>query len=122
MVIMFGNPSMLLAIKEEWFAKRAIKRLLKAHSAVSAEKPSLAGIDLYREILLHTRQVSPQQLDQILEGAEDSVDEWTAPGREGLGFREVVHFFVMSQYQAAGRMGATISFRELVNSLVPADL
>ncbi len=35
---------------------------------------------------------------------------WTARGRDELGFREVAHYFVMSQYQAARHVGAVVSF------------
>ena len=112
---------MFLAIKEKRFAKRVIKRLLKSYSAVSAEKPGLSGKALYREVLLH-EQVEPLRVDQILRQAEDSIDEWTAHGRDGLGFREVAHYFVMSQHQAAGYVGTVVSFRGIVNSLIPADL
>ena len=113
---------MFLAFKEKRFAKRLVKRLLKSYSAVSVEKPELSGEVLYGKVLLHTQQVDPVRVDQILEQAEDSVDEWTARGRGELGFREVAHFFVMSQYQAAGHVGTVVSFKEIVDSLIPADL
>jgi hypothetical protein len=112
----------LLAIREKRFSRRAVKRLLKSHSAVSARTPDLSGKALYREVLLHTQQVDPSHVDKILRQAEDSVDEWTAPGREELGFREVVHFFVVSQYVAAGHIGTVVSFREVVDLLIPADM
>ena len=113
---------MFRVIKEKRFAKRVIKRLLKSHSAVSVEKSDLSGKALYREVLLHTRQVEPSRVDEILRQAEDSVDQWTAPSRDELGFREVVHYFVLSQYQAAGHVGSMVSFGDIVNSLIPADL
>ena len=112
----------LLATKEKQFSRRAVKRLLKSHSAVSAQNPDLSGKALYREVLLHSQQVDPSFVDQILRQAEDSVDEWTAFGRETLGFREVVHFFVFSQYVAAGHVGTVVSFREIVDLLIPADM
>ena len=112
----------LLAIKEKQFSRRAVKRLLKSHSAVSAQNPDLSGKTLYREVLLHSQQVDPSFVDQILRQTEDSVDEWTAPCREALGFREVVHFFVLSQYVAAGHVGTVVSFREIVDLLIPADM
>jgi len=113
---------MFLATREKLFARRAIKRLLKSHSTVSAEKPGLSGEALYREVLLHARQADPAQVDEILRQAEDSVDEWTAPGRNALGFREVVHFVVMLQYKATGHEGAVVSFGKIVNSLIPEEL
>ena len=113
---------MFLAIKEKRFAKRVIKNLLKSHAAVSTENPGLSDKALYKEVLLHTRQVDAPQADEILLQAEDSVDAWTARTSEGMRFRQVVHFFVMSQYLAAGHTGAIVSFREIVYSLIPADL
>ena len=113
---------MFLAFKEKRFAKRAIRRLLKLHSAVSAENSGLSGIALYRAVLLRTQQLDMSGVGQLLRQAEDSIDEWTSPGRGGLGFREVVHFFVMSEFREAGHAGTVISVRDVVNSLVPADL
>lgn len=113
---------MILAYREKRFAKRAIQHLLNSHSAVSAEQPGLSGRALYRDILLHTQQVDPPLVDQILTQAEASIDEWTSDTGDRLGFRAVVHFFVMSRYQAAGHAGTVVSLREIVNSLIPADL
>ena len=113
---------MFLAVKEKRFAKRVIKRLLEAYSAVSADNPDLSDKALYREVLLHTQQVDPLRVDQLLLQAEDSIDEWTAPGRDELGFREIAHFFVLTQYQATGHKGTVVSFGEIVDSLIPAEL
>ena len=113
---------MFLAFKEKRFAKRVIKRLLEAYLTVSAENPALSDKALYREVLLHTQQVNLSRVDQMLQQAEDSLDQWTASGRDGLGFREVAHFFVLTQYQATGHKGTVISFEQIVNSLIPAEL
>jgi hypothetical protein len=109
-------------LRERLFASRIVKRLLRSHAAVRAIKPDLAGNDLYREVLLHSGTVEPSQVNRWLADAEDSVDEWTAPGRHGLGLREVAHFLVMSRFQAKGKPGARISFGALVNDLIPEDL
>jgi len=114
--------SIFLTIKERHFAKRITRRLLKSYAAVSVEKLDLSGKALYREVLLHTRQVEPSRVDQILRQAEESIDEWTAPGRSGLGFREVVHFFVMLKHIEAGHKGAVVSFGEIVDTMIPAHL
>lgn len=108
--------------KEKRFARRLIGELLSSYAIVRLEKPELSGEELYRDVLLRTPGVEPEQVDELLRRASDSVDAWTAPGRKGLGFRELVHFFVMSRYQAEGRVGSMISFGDLVNALVPADL
>ena len=85
-----------LAFKEKRFAKRLIKSLLEPYSTVSMEKLELSGKSLYREVLLHTQQADCSSVEPILRQAESSVDRWTAPGRDGPGFREVVHFFVLT--------------------------
>ncbi len=114
--------NILLTIKEKRFAKRVARRLLRSYAAVSVEKFDLSGKALYREVLLHTQQVEPSRVDQILQQAEDSIDEWTAPGRSGLGFREVVHFFVMLKHIEAGYNGTVVSFGKIVDTLIPAHL
>lgn len=111
-----------VVIRERRFAKRLIKHLLESYSAVNLGKDGLSGKPLYRKVLLHTQQVDPSHVDRILWQAEGSVDEWTAPGREELGFREVVHFLIMLQFNDSGHQGSVISFRRMVNSLVPAHL
>jgi len=113
---------MFLALKEKYFAKRVIRRLLESYLAVSAENPELSNKALYREVLLHTKQVDQSRVDRILQQAEASIDEWAARGRDELGFREVAHFFVMLQHHAAGYEGAVVSFGHIVDSLIPADM
>jgi hypothetical protein len=114
--------SVFLTIKERHFAKRVTRRLLKSYTAVSVEKLELSGKALYREVLLHTQQVEPSRVDQILRQAGESIDQWTAPGRSELGFREVVHFFVMLKHIEAGHRGTVVSFGEIVDRLIPAHL
>ena len=113
---------MFLAFKEKRFAKRLIRLLLQKYSAVSAENPGLSGKALYREVLLRTQRIDPSLVDRMLQQAESSVDQWTASGRDGLGFREVAHFFTLAQYRATGHKGTIVSFEQLVNSRIPADL
>ena len=113
---------MFLAFREKRFAKRAIQHLLEKYSLVSAENPDLSGKALYREVLLRTQQIAPLRVDLMLQQAEDSIDQWTAGARDGLGFREVAHFFTLRQYLAAGHEGTVISFDQIVNSLIPANL
>jgi hypothetical protein len=113
---------MFLAIRETRFAKRVVRQLLKSYSAVSAKNASLSGEPLYREVLLHSDLVDPSHVDEVLWQAEDSIDEWTTNSSKGLGFRQVVHFVVYSQYLAAGNVGTVVSFKEIVYSLIPADM
>jgi hypothetical protein len=113
---------MFLAIQEKRFAKRIIKRLLRSHAAISRRKPDLSNGALYREVLLHTKLVDSSLVDQVLQQAEDSADLWTTSSMDVHGFRQVAHFFVVSQYQASGKVGAVVSFREIVYSMIPADM
>lgn len=113
---------MILAIKEKRFAKKIAKDLLKSHSVVSGERPDLFGKALYREVLQHSQEVDPSGADRILLQVEDSVDLWTTGTMAELTFRQVVHFVVMLQYRAAGNSGAVVSFRDIVYSMIPADL
>ncbi len=111
-----------VSLRERLFARRVVRRLLKSYAAVHAAKPELSGTALYREVLLHSGAVDATQVDRWLVDAEDSVDEWTAPGRHGLGLREVAHFLVMSRYRDTGKPGATISFGSIVKALIPDRL
>ena len=113
---------MFLAIRETRFAKRVVRQLLKSYSAVSAKNPALSGESLYREVLLHTNLVDASNVDEILWQAEDSIDEWTTNSSKGLGFRQVAHFVVYSQYLAVGNSGTVVSFKDIVYSLIPADM
>jgi len=113
---------MFLAIRERRFAKRVINRLLKSYSTISAEKPELSGEALYKDILLHSRLVDQSDLDQTLWEAEDSVDEYTSDATKAMGLRQVAHFVVMSQFRAAGHVGSVVSLKDIVYSMIPADL
>jgi hypothetical protein len=111
-----------VSLRERLFARRIVKRLLKSHAAVRASKPDLSGAALYREVLLHSGAVDPTHVNRWLVDAEDSVDEWTAPGRHELGLREVAHFLVMSRYQDKGNPGSVVSFGAIVKQLIPEHL
>ncbi len=113
---------MFEAAKETRFAKRVVKRLLKSHKTVSASNPELAGSALYKEVLLHSELVPAKDISKLLSQAEDSADEWTSEAKDRLHFRHVAHFLVMSLHEAAGNSGATVSFKNIVYSLVRDDM
>jgi hypothetical protein len=113
---------MFLAIRERRYARRVVKQLLKSHSAVTAENSGLSGQPLYREVLLHSNLVDPSHVDELLWQAEDSIDEWTTHSGKRLGFRQVAHFVLVSQYRAPGNLGSVVSFKEIVYSMIPAEL
>jgi hypothetical protein len=113
---------MFQAIRETRFAKRIVRQLLKSHAAINANNPDLSGEPLYREVLVHSSLVDSSRVDEFLWQAEDSIDEWTAHSKKGLGLRQVAHFVVVSEYRAAGHLGTVVSFKNIVYSLIPADL
>jgi hypothetical protein len=113
---------MFLAIRETRFAKRIVRQVLKSHSAISANNPDLSGEPLYREVLIHTGLVDSSRVDEILWQAEDSIDEWTTHSEKGLGLRQVAHFVVVWKHHTAGNLGSVVSFKNIVYSLIPADL
>ena len=117
----FGTP-MFQAIKERRFAKRLIRQLLQSYRSVTDSDRSLYGNALYRKVLLHSEKVNETEVDEILKLAETSVDDWTAGAADSYDFRQVVHFVVMSKYEQAGHIGAVISFKDVVYSLVPESL
>ena len=112
----------LVSLRERRFARRIVKRLLNSHAAVRTSKPELTGTALYREVLLHSGSLEASRIDGWLDEAEDSVDQWTAGARSGLGLREVAHFLVMSCYRDEGNPGSRISFSAVVNALIPKHL
>jgi hypothetical protein len=112
----------LISLQERMFARRIIKSLLKSYAQVHGSKPELTGTDLYREVLVHSGAVGADDVNRWLDDAEESVDEWTAPGRAELGLREVAHFLVVSRHRAKGHAGSLVSFASIVNAMVPAHL
>ena len=119
---MITRAHMFQAMREKRFAKRIARLLLKSYSAVRAGNSELIGAALYREVLVHSEQIGSSDVEQFLQQAEDSVDLWTTDSTQELGLRQIVHFLVMSKYKSAGHVGAVVSFREIVYSLIPSDL
>ena len=113
------NPA---ALRERWLAHRVAKRLLRSHAAVARAEPRLSGRDLYRAVLDRSGLVEPSRVEETLALAEDSVDEWTAPRREGLGLRELAHFVIMALHRSRGHVGAVVSFAAIVEALIPPEL
>jgi hypothetical protein len=113
------NPA---AIRERWLARSVARRLLRSHAAVTLAHPGLAGRDLYRAILSRSGLVGSGEVEETLKLAEDSVDEWTAPQRTGLGLRELAHFLIMALHRARGHSGAIVSFGAIVEALIPPHL
>ena len=114
--------SWLVSFRERMFARRIVKQLLKSYEAVHASRPALTGTQLYREVLIHSGAVEAGDVDRWLRDAEDSVDEWTAPGRDELRLREVAHFLVVFRHQKQGHVGAAVSFAAIVDAMIPAHL
>jgi hypothetical protein len=113
---------MFLAFQQKRYAKRLVRQLLKSYAIVSNEDPALAGEHLYREVLLRSKLVDAAQVDEVLWQADDSIDEWTTHANTELGFRAVVHFVLLSHFQSGDDLGPVVSFKNIVYSLVAADL
>lgn len=112
----------LLVVRETLFVKCLVRHLLKSYSAVSAQQMNLSGKALYREVLLYSKRVDRDLVDSILEQAEDSADQWTTGQDNVFGFRQVVHFLILTQYIQSGHRGTRISFREIVYARVSSKL
>jgi len=119
---MFDVGRLLLGFRQKRFARDAVRALMNGYGAVRVDQPELRGRDLYREVLLRVESAAAADVDDLLTRAEHSVDEWTARGREELGFRELVHYVVVANYAALERTGAIVSFEKIVRSMVPADI
>lgn len=113
---------MFVAIRETRFAKRIVRQVLKSHSVISTDNPDLSGEPLYREVLIDTGLVDSTRVDEILSQAEDSIDEWTTHSEKKLGLRQVAHFVVVWKYRTAGNSGSVVSFKNIVYTLISADL
>ncbi len=113
---------LVTAIKEKSFARGMIRKLLRAYEAVRATQPQLTGEGLYREVLQRAGLVEPARVDEFIQLAEDSMDAWTAPGRDRLGLREIAHYVVLERYRERGHAGSIVSFGEIVNSMIAPHL
>lgn len=114
--------SLYRVIREIYFAKRIAKCMLKSYTIVHAKNLSLSGRDLYKEVLLNSRQIDCRRVEQILKQVKDSTDLWTYGTLKEPGFRQIVHFLILSLYVEKGHHGATVSFRDIVYSLIPENL
>ncbi len=110
------------AFKEICFVKRTAKHLLKSYSIVRSQNADLSGRALYKEVLLYSKKIDSQQVDLIIKQAEDSTDYWTSGDLKEPGFRQIVHFLIVSMYLDNGHQSTTVSFRDIVYTLIPADL
>lgn len=116
------RPSWLASLRARLFARRTLKHLLRSYEAVRARRPDLSGNALYGEVLVESGAVSADDIGRWLRDAEDSMDEWTAPGRDELRLREVAHFLVVWRYRKQGHVGAAVSFAAIVDAMIPAHL
>ena len=120
--LLAGIKFRLIEIRETLFVKFLVRQLLRSYAKVCAQQGNLSGKSLYREVLLHSNRVDKTVVDSVLEQAEDSADFWTTGKLNEFGFRQVVHFLVLTLYMENGHQGTNISFREIVYSLIPSDL
>jgi hypothetical protein len=113
---------MLSAFKEWLHFRRQVKDLVRLCTKVHAANPDLSGSSLYKEVLLQTTAVDEAAVDQTLRRAEVDLDEWMNTEDRTLGFREVVHYHLLTQHLKDGGAGIEIALDDIVRALVPKDL
>ena len=120
--VMLTRMHWFTASKEIHFAQHLVRHLLKSYSVVSEKNLNLSGKALYREVLLHSGRVDSSRVDLFLQQAENNSDLWTTGILKELGFRQVVHFLIISLYLSDGHLGTIVSFKKIIYSLIPSDL
>jgi len=113
---------MLSAFKEWLYFRRQVKDLVRSCRKVHAANPDLSGRSLYKEVLLQTTAFDDAEVDQILRRAEGDLDEWMNIEDRTLGFREVVHYHLLTQHLKDGGTGIEVALDDIVRALVPKDL
>jgi transposase len=116
--------ALLVGWRERQHAARTSRELLELYGRVAAARPGLRKEELYRQVVLaRLGGGTLAAADEILDRATESFATW--PAERPLTFRDVVHYFAVSEYFAstgnvAGwtqeNMGTVVSKR------VPEDL
>ena len=96
--------------------------LVESCAALKSSRPELSREALYKETLLQDPRADDREVDRLLLDAKRSVDAWTNPEEREFGFRELVHFILLSQSVNEGRSGTLVSLDSIVRSMVPEDL
>jgi hypothetical protein len=118
-----GNPlSWLLAWRERRFAAERSRQLMRLHGTVSTAHPGLAKAALYRRIVAARIGEDELAVERVLRQADESFASWPVP--RALNFRDVVHYLVVSEFQALspGARGMQADIRPEVHAVVPVDL
>ena len=115
-------PVSLLAWREQRFAARVSRDLLRLHSVVSSRHPELKGRDLYRRILADRMGDDATGIEAILQGAELTFAQW--PVARELKFVDVVHYLAASEFLAThpGSRWIHADMKQIVASRIPRDL
>ena len=113
---------MIAKLIEWWRFRRQIKNLVASAIDIASAHPELSGKPLYRAALIAASALDPLEANQIIERAESSLDPWTNPEGGELKFRDVVHYFVLTQHLTQRGQGVRIALGRLSCSLVPSDL
>ena len=110
--------------QERQHAARTSRELLTLYRKVAVARPGLRREELYRQVVLaHLGGGTMAAADEILDRATESFATW--PAERPLTFRDVVHYFAVSDYLAANHdiAGWTQeNMGRVVAKLVPDDL
>jgi transposase-like protein len=110
--------------QERQHAARTSRELLQLYRKVAAERPGLRREDLYRQVVLARLGGGTRaSADEILDRATESFATW--PAERPLTFRDVVHYFAVSEYLASSKDVADWTQENMGNvvaRLIPEDL
>ena len=117
-----GVAAILFAWRERRFATGICRDMLRLHADVTASRPELQGLPLYRRIVSAHHGGSLAVADAILERAGQSFAEW--PVSRALNFRDVVHYLVVLEFIAANKNVRWIhaDLKRLVSDAIPHEL
>jgi transposase-like protein len=115
---------LLVGWRERQHAARTSRELLALYRKVAAARPGLRREDLYRQVVMArlgggTRAAA----DEILDRATESFATW--PAERPLTFRDIVHYFAVSDYLSSNNDVASWTQENMgrvVARLVPDDL
>jgi YHS domain-containing protein len=114
--------SPLTAWRERHAATSCCRELLQLYHTVAAEHPGLAGMALYRQVVMARTGHDASTADSILRLAEESFSSW--PVSRDLNFRDVVHYLAVSEFLASHPESRWIQadMRRIVQSSIPHNL
>jgi hypothetical protein len=108
---------------EKRFARRLAKQQLASLHAVRSAHPDLQGTELYQPVLMRGLGYDAGRAATVVDTAERSISWW--PHDRELRFRDVVHYVAVSEFaqrSAREHPGTTVTFRDIIDRIIPADV